>query len=151
MFEGANTDPVWFPDGELIAFTHGPGMDEDIVRRRADGTGELEPLVARPTSQNPHSFSPDGRLLAFYERVDETSRDIWILNLDDRETKPFLVTKFNERSPSFSPDGRWLAYTSDESGGDEIYIQAYPGPGDKDTVSRGGGREPVWSRDGSEV
>ena len=35
--------------------------------------------------------------------------------------------------------------------GDEIYVQPYPGPGPEFTVSTAGGREPVWSPDGSEL
>jgi len=151
-FDQPNTDPVWTPSGDVITHTYGPGNQEDIVSRRANGTGAIETLVGRPSSQNPHSWSPDGRVLAFYERTnDATDRDLWILNVDDGEPEPFLVTAFNERSPSFSPDGRFIAYTSDESGADEIYIQDYPGPGAKITASRGGGREPVWSRDGREL
>jgi Tol biopolymer transport system component len=50
-----------------------------------------------------------------------------------------------------SPDGRWLAYVSDESGQDEIYVQAYPGPGARYTISTEGGREPLWAADGTEL
>ncbi len=45
----------------------------------------------------------------------------------------------------------WLAFVSDKSGVDEIYVQPYPGPGQESTISTGGGQEPVWSRDGSEL
>ncbi len=51
----------------------------------------------------------------------------------------------------FSPDGNWLAYVSDESGRDEVYVQAYPGPGGKLLISTEGGREPSWRRDGGEL
>jgi serine/threonine-protein kinase len=67
------------------------------------------------------------------------------------DPEPFLVTPFQERAAAFSPDGRWLAYVSDESGQDEVYVQPYPGPGPQFTVSTAGGREPVWSPDGSEL
>jgi len=151
-FDESNTDPIWTPDGKFITHTRGPGTQEDIVLRLADGTGELETLVSKESAQNPHSWSADGRWIAFYERANDAARDIWTLSLDGaREPQPFLRTPFNERSPSFSPDGRWIAYTSDESGEDQIYIQAYPSPGTKFTVSRTGGREPVWSRDGREL
>ena len=51
----------------------------------------------------------------------------------------------------FSPDGRWLAYVSDESGRYEVYVQPYPGPGGKWQISTGGGKEPLWARDGREL
>jgi hypothetical protein len=47
-------------------------------------------------------------------------------------------------------DGRWVAYASDESGAWEVYVQAFPMPGAKRTISVGGGAEPQWRRDGQE-
>ena len=101
----------------------------------------------------PHSWSPDGQLLAFVEVNPTTGYDIWVLRLGDpsagsgqvRKAQPFLRTPFNESVPRFSPDGRWLAYVSDESGRWEIYVQPYPGPGGKWQISTEGGTEPVWN------
>jgi Tol biopolymer transport system component len=122
------------------------------------------------TSQNiqaPHSFSPDGQLLAFIEVNPSTGYDIWMLRLGNdsggsgqvssagsgqgRKALPFLRTAFNESAPHFSPDGRWLTYTSDESGRYEIYVQPYPGPGGKWQISTEGGTEPVWNPNGREL
>ncbi len=156
-FDGAtNGDPVWSPDGSRIVFSSGKdarGDDTDMYRMRADGSGEVEPLLVVPEiAQNPHSVSPDGKLLAFYERMSSVHRDIWLLPLEgDPAPEPFVVTPFNERSPSFSPDSRFLAYVSDESGEDEVYVQRVSGPGGKVPVSTAGGRDPVWSRDGKEL
>lgn len=85
-------------------------------------TGPASPsLGGTETVPYPHSWSPDGRVLAFYQRADPTGpREIWTLSVD-------------------------------ESGEYQIYIQPYPGPGAKVTVSRHGGREPVWSHDGREL
>ena len=58
----------------------------------------------------------------------------------------FLNSPYREREPMFSPDGRWLAYESDESGRPEVYVQPFPGPGRKWTISAGGGTSPTWSR-----
>ena len=149
-----NLDPVWSPDGSRIVFgSRKDASDTDMYRMRADGSGEVEPLLVVPEiEQSPHSVSPDGKLLAFYERVPPAHRDIWLLPLEgDPAPEPFVVTPFNERSPSFSPDGRFLAYVSDESGEDEVYVQRVSGPGGKVPVSTAGGREPVWSRDGKEL
>ena len=111
-FDGAsNGDPVWSPDGSRIVFRSSKdASDNDMYRMRADGSGEVEPLLVVPEiEQSPHSVSPDGKLLAFYERVPPAHRDIWLLPLEgDPAPEPFVVTPFNERSPSFSPDGRFL-------------------------------------------
>jgi hypothetical protein len=44
-----------------------------------------------------------------------------------------------------------MAYVSDESGHREVYLQAFPKPGDKHQVSVDGGFLPIWSRDGREL
>lgn len=51
----------------------------------------------------------------------------------------------------FSPDGRWIAYESPLSGRSEVYLQPFPGPGPRQTVSTGGGESPRWARDGREL
>jgi serine/threonine-protein kinase len=63
----------------------------------------------------------------------------------------FLGTPFLEFNPAFSPNGRWLAYQSDESGTSEVNVRPFPGPGGRWQVSTGGGRTPLWSRDGREL
>ena len=51
----------------------------------------------------------------------------------------------------FSPDGHWIVYVSAQSGRSQVYLQAYPGPGERVQVSTDGGREPVWAPNGSEL
>ncbi len=140
-FDGA-LEAAWTPDGRRVAFTKDRTKMEWV---QADGSAEPALLFARQYNVSPHSWSPDGKVLAFYENGEETLRDIWTFAVDSGEKpEPFLVTDFNERSPSFSPDGRFLAYVSDESGRDEIYLQPYPGPGAKVTISMDGGTDPTW-------
>ena len=57
-----------------------------------------------------------------------------------------------EDQGQFSPDGHWLAYTSNVSGPSEIYVIPFPPTvGAKWLVSRGGGVQPRWRRDGKEL
>ena len=44
-----------------------------------------------------------------------------------------------------------MAYTSNVSGRNEIYVERYPELGNRQLISTGGGRFPIWSRDGSEL
>ncbi len=50
-----------------------------------------------------------------------------------------------------SPDGHLLAIQSTRSGGMEIYIQPYPGPGRTVRVSADGGVQPLWSVTGDRL
>jgi Tol biopolymer transport system component len=78
------------------------------------------------------------------------SADIWTVS-PTGDRVPYLVTPFADGNHDLSPDGRWMAYNSNESGQLEVYIQRYSEPGEKVTVSTGGGVEPLWSPEGSEL
>jgi hypothetical protein len=52
-------------------------------------------------------------------------------------------------SPEPSP--RWVAYQSDESGREEIYVQAFPQPKGKFQISTKGGRYARWGARGGEI
>jgi len=65
---------------------------------------------------------------------------------------PLIRTTFSERNAEISPGGQWLAYESDESSRLEIYVRPFPDVnGGRWQVSTGGGRMPLWSRDGKEL
>jgi eukaryotic-like serine/threonine-protein kinase len=79
--------------------------------------------------------------------------DIWTLPVDLRDpdhpkpgrAEPFLSESFVEVDPAFSPDGQFVAYTSTESGPNDVFVRAFPGPGGKWKVSTTGGKFPAWS------
>jgi Tol biopolymer transport system component len=151
--DGSNRRNVWSPDGAQIAYfsvpSTPPGADQDLFVVASAG-GPPKRLLARPGPQWVDSWSPDGRFLIFEEGPSGVSRDLWLLPLGE-EPRPLLATRFNEVGAAFSPDGRWFAYVSDESGRQEVYLQAFPGPGPKTAVSNNGGLQPVWSKDGREL
>jgi len=67
------------------------------------------------------------------------------------EGKTLLRTRFDEAEGQVSPDGRWLACVSDESGRLEVYVQPFPGGGERYQVSASGGITPRWAKDGREL
>ena len=82
----------------------------------------------------------------------KTRFDLWVLPMTgDSKPVPFLSTPFREGRGQFSPDGKWVAYTSDESGGNEVYVQSFPAGGAKWPVSSKGGDWVRWRRDGREM
>ena len=58
--------------------------------------------------------------------------------------------KGGARAAEFSPDGRYVAYASDETGRDEVYVQAFPS-GTNWIASEGGGGQVRWSPNGHEL
>jgi eukaryotic-like serine/threonine-protein kinase len=152
--EGANRTTAWSPDGQRIAFFSFPAMptqptDAQDLYVVSSGGGVPTRLLERAGPRWADSWSPDGRYLIFDDGPGY-SRDLWVLPLGE-EPRPLVVSRFNERVGTFAPDGRSFVFVSDESGRDEIYVQAFPGEGPKVPISVNGGREPVWARDGREL
>ena len=153
---GANL-PVWTNDAKRLAFyDRGPAPNRILVVS-ADGSDEPTTVLDEFETQFPSSWAPGGHAMAFFTNSpDGRDRDIWLLPFDE-EGNPeapveILATRFNERAAVFSPNGRWLAYVTDSSGQDEVLVRrAVPGPGSATQVSVGGGNEPVWARDGTEL
>jgi hypothetical protein len=143
---GIATSPRWSPDGSQLAMGWSEGGPFDIFVQPVSG-GDGERLTESPGYDLALSWSPDGRFLAFV-REELPAHDIFLYRYEDRQVVPFLVTKAKESWPELSPDGRWLAYGSDETGKDEIYVTSFPDGKQTLAVSRDGGQDPAWSRDG---
>jgi Tol biopolymer transport system component len=146
---GANhLAPTWSPDGQQIASVRLPGGPGGDIIATSVNRSASEELLYRDVDQQPLPFawSSDGRVLLFTR-----SGDIWTLTLPDDRAEPFLRSSFVESAPAISPDGRWLAYTSNESGRFEVMVQEFRRGGQRWQVSRLGGTEPVWARNGAEL
>jgi eukaryotic-like serine/threonine-protein kinase len=103
-----------------------------------------------------NSWSPDGKFLIYYSLGQPTH--LRLLAADgapDRKPTPLVDPQFSSVTGRFSPDGRWIAYSSNESGKNEISVRPFnPATGiagDPVIVTRGGGRTPLWRRDGKEL
>ena len=150
--EANNAIPIWTPDGKRITFRSTKAGAWNVFWKNADGSGTAEQLTNHQFLTEPTSWSRDGKLLAFSEQNTVSKRDIWVLQMDgDRKEAPVIKTPSEETVPRFSPDAHWIAYVSDESGRNEVYVQPYPTSGQKWQISTSGGREPVWSPNGSEL
>src|SRR5262249_20119216 len=100
----------------------------------------------------PVDWSSDGGNILFSQVEEKTGYDLWVLPLtSDRKPFAWLKTTFDERYAQFSPDGQWVAYQSNESGEDEVYVQPFPGPGEKTQIATNGGTQVRWNRNGKEL
>ncbi len=145
-----DSDPLWSPDGQWIAFTSTRGSSRDLYKRLSSGTGADELLLRSPRTKYPNSWSSDGRNILFTSREDDTGWDIWVLPPDGKPV-PLINTAATEIEPQLSQDGRWLAYTSDESGRTEVYVRRFGRAGGSWLISTSGGSDPRWRDDGSEL
>ena len=106
-------------------------------------------MLTEQTMIYPSDVSPDGSVL-LYTRATGLSTDVFYVSLGaDRTPHPFVQTANQERDGQFSADGKWVAYQSNEAGHFEIYLQPFPGPGNRIPVSAG--QHVRWAKNTSEM
>ncbi|MDO6651603.1 amidohydrolase family protein [Colwellia sp. 1_MG-2023] len=90
--------------------------------------------------------SPDGTTLLF-----DLLGDIYTMPITGGEATPLMTDIAWQMQPKFSPDGKYIAFTSDEDGGDNLWIMNRDGSNRK-AVSTEPFRllnSPAWSPDGN--
>ena len=143
---------VWLPGGRSVAYSAVRTSRAPQICRKDLTTGKEEQLLPGGGFQIAQDVSPDGKFLVYVEGSEHGWFDVWALPLTGGG-KPvaLLQAPFSKGDVRFSPDGRYLAMITGESGQPEVYVTAYPGPGERIRVSTGGARSLRWSRKGGEL
>jgi Tol biopolymer transport system component len=144
--------PIWSPDGKNIIFSSNRSGVHQLYQKPVAAGGTEELVLSTAQNKSATDSSSDGRFVLFSNQDPTSGLDIWALPLDGtKKAFPVVRTNFAEQSGQFSPGGTWIAYQSDESGRAEIYVQPFPGPGNKWQISSDGGSQVRWRRDGKEL
>jgi hypothetical protein len=143
--------PVCMPSGQDVIFASLRDGPPNLYRVQITAPGGEKPILKIPAPKIPSDVSRDGRFLVFTHLNRDTNADVEVLPLAGGPVQKIIATAAEERTAKLSPDGRFIAYTSNESGSFEIYVQPFPTTGAKWQVSKGGGQEPQWRRDGNEL
>jgi Tol biopolymer transport system component len=142
-------NPVWSPDGRQIAFSSSRTGTFQLYINDAVG-GHDEQLTDTSSSKYAADWSRDGRYILYADRV--STMNLWALPLQgDRHPIAVVQTPFRVETGKFSPDGKWVAFVSNESGENQVYVQAFPSGKDRQRVSNNGGGLPRWRGDGKEL
>ncbi len=143
---------IWSPDGRRVAFNSQRTRGLDLYQTSSRAGDRQELLLADDEGKWPVSWSADGKFILYVTNSAGTGNDIWVLPLSgDRKPYPLMKTAAQENWAAFSPNGRWVAYSSTESGQAEVYVMPFPKSDSKWLVSRAGGFQARWRRDGKEL
>ena len=146
--------PVWSPDSKQVAYVSMGNSPSaySIYKVAANGTGQPELIVQSESFIHHVAWSPDGAYLAWDGgAADHFDLSLFPLRVSDHKERPFLTNQFSKAQPEFSPDSQWLAYISDETGRYEVYLQSVTGKPGRLLVSKDGGIQPRFRKDGTEL
>ena len=144
--DGGDNGPVWAPDGQTLAFRNNRRTTNEVYRKPLGG-GDAAAWNGIP-AERLEDWSRDGRYLL----MGRVTGGLLVVPLTG-QTTPIVAnaSSANIDESQFSPDGRWISYFSSLSGRSEIYVQPFPGPGERVTVSSSGGVQAKWRGDGKEL
>ena len=141
---------AWSPDGSRIAFSSDPNGRMAIFVKPASGGAEELIAQSDRSSLFLTDWSLDGHWLVVFHGA-----ALGVLKIDgDRKPHDLPASGLTEYGARFSPNGQMLAYLSNESRGPEVYVRLFVNgnaTGAKWRVSKDGGVDPVWNRDGKEL
>ncbi|PYL81720.1 MAG: hypothetical protein DMF23_13970, partial [Verrucomicrobia bacterium] len=151
---GASTEHISLAqDGRRIAYV----AHEEIKNlRKVTFDPSTEKIAGEPVPITRGSLqcffpdpSPDGDWLAYYSLGKQ--EDIFIIHADGTDMRQLTDDVFKDREPRWSPDGKRIAFTSDRSGGSEIWAINRDGSGLQQLTQMAGAHHPVWSPDGTQM
>ncbi|MFB0980474.1 MAG: amidohydrolase family protein [Alteromonadaceae bacterium] len=93
-------------------------------------------------------LSPDGKTIVF-----DLLGDIYTMPSSGGEAKALMTDIAWQMQPRFSPDGKYIAFTSDEDGGDNLWVMKIDGS-DAKAITTETFRllnSPAWSPDGNYI
>ncbi len=150
-----STDPImspaWSPDSRRLAYVSFEGNKSSIFVQTLR-TGNRQRVSSKPGINGAPAFSPDGRKLVLTLGGVDGNLDIHILDISSRETKRLTTHRAIDTEGSWSPDGRFIYFTSDRSGGPQIYrVSVNGGTPERITFEGSYNARPRLSPDGSRL
>jgi TolB protein len=112
--------PAWSPDSRQLAYV---SFEEDVstIFVQTLRTGNRIKVSSRAGINGAPAFSPDGRKLVLTLGGVDGNLDIHVLDLRSRELKRLTTNRAIDTEGTWSPDGETIFFTSDRSGGPQVY------------------------------
>ncbi len=143
--------PAWSPDSRRIAYVSFEGNRSSIFVQTLR-TGARFQVSSRAGVNGAPAFSPDGRKLVVTLSDPDGNLDIYTLDIATRQTKRITTHRAIDTEGSWSPDGRYIYFTSDRSGGPQVYrVSANGGSAERVTFEGSYNARPRVSPDGEKL
>ena len=143
-------DPVWSPDGKMLAFTSHRSGNSDIWLLEVDQDREapqVRPLTKDPAWDYSPTWSPSGKSIAFVSERDGDP-EIFVQHLEADTALQLTFNNEMDRLPAWSPDGKYIAFAAVRNGVEEIHRIWSDGTGEQMiTPLSVNGTSPAWSPD----
>lgn len=118
--------PAWSPDGRKLAYVSFENGGSQIFVQELR-TGARRRVSARKGVNSAPVWSPDGRRLAVTLSKGDGNLDVYVLELSSQVLTRLTRWPSIETEPSWSRDGDYVYFTSDRSGGPQVYKVAKDG------------------------
>ena len=143
--------PAWSPDSRRLAYVSFEGNRSSIFVQTLR-TGSRIQVSSKAGINGAPAFSPDGRQLVVTLSGVDGNPDIHILNINTKETRRLTTHRAIDTEGSWSPDGRYIYFTSDRSGGPQIYrVPVSGGTPERMTFEGSYNARPRMSADGTRL
>ncbi|MBI3694608.1 MAG: serine/threonine-protein kinase [Acidobacteria bacterium] len=149
--------PAWTSDGREIIFGVGlAGTRSGLWRVPVSGDSTPRLLALPGEGSGAPTLSRQGVRLAYVQQIQDTN--IWSIDLSGPGAaagppKQLIASTMREVAPQFSPDGRKIAFSSNRSGGLEIWVADRDGKNAFQLTFLGAltAGSPRWSPDGKKI
>ena len=143
--------PAWSPDSRRLAYVSFEGSKSSIFIQTLR-TGNRERVSSKPGINGAPAFSPDGRKLVLTLGGVDGNPDIHILDINSRQTTRLTTHRAIDTEGTWSPDGRFIYFTSDRSGGPQVYrVSVDGGTPERITFDGSYNARPRLSPDGAKL
>jgi TolB protein len=150
-----STDPImspaWSPDSRRLAYVSFEGNRSSVFIQTLR-TGNRIQVSSKPGINGAPAFSPDGRKLVLTLGGADGNLDIHVLDINSRQSQRLTTHRAIDTEGSWSPDGRYIYFTSDRSGGPQVYrVSVNGGTPERVTFEGSYNARPRLSPDGSKL